>query len=48
VEGYMLTTSESQEDKEKLLKLGFTTEFKTKPLTKEMMEEILEKYFVEK
>ncbi|HSH64911.1 MAG TPA: response regulator [Bacteroidia bacterium] len=44
----MLTTSESQEDKEKLLKLGFTTEFKTKPLTKEMMEEILEKYFVEK
>ena len=41
----MLTTSESPEDKKKALKWGFTADFKTKPLTKEMMDEIMKKYF---
>lgn len=41
----MLTTSENAEDKKKALKWGFTSDFKTKPLTKKMMDEILEKYF---
>lgn len=41
----MLTTSESAEDKRKAHQWGFTSDFKTKPLTKQMMEEILEKYF---
>lgn len=41
----MLTTSESEEDKRKARQWGFSSDFKTKPLTKKMMEEILEKYF---
>ena len=41
----MLTTSESADDKKKALKWGFTADFKTKPLTKEMIEEILKKQF---
>jgi CheY-like chemotaxis protein len=41
----MLTTSESLEDKRKALRWNFASDFRTKPLTKEMMEEILEKYF---
>jgi CheY-like chemotaxis protein len=41
----MLTTSENAEDKKKAMKWGFTSDFKTKPLTKEMMEEIVNKYF---
>jgi len=42
----MLTTSESEEDKKKALKWGFASDFRTKPLTKEMLDEIIEKYFV--
>jgi CheY-like chemotaxis protein len=41
----MLTTSESTEDKKKASKWGFISDFRTKPLTKEMLEEIIEKYF---
>lgn len=41
----MLTTSESEEDKKKAKKWGFTADFKTKPLTREMMEDILKKHF---
>jgi hypothetical protein len=41
----MLTTSESPEDKKKALKWGFTSDFKTKPLTKVMMDEILKQHF---
>lgn len=41
----MLTTSESEEDKKKAMKWGFTSDFRTKPLTKEMMDEIIAKYF---
>jgi CheY-like chemotaxis protein len=41
----MLTTSESEEDKKKAMKWGFTAEFKTKPLTKSMMQEILDTHF---
>lgn len=43
----MLTTSESPEDKKKAEKWGFTSDFKTKPLTKKMMDEIILKYFAE-
>lgn len=41
----MLTTSESEEDKKKAMKWGFTSDFRTKPLTKEMLDEIIKKYF---
>jgi len=41
----MLTTSENPDDKLKAKQWGFNTDFKTKPLTKKMMEEIIEKYF---
>jgi hypothetical protein len=43
----VLTTSESPEDKRKAQKWGVTSDFKTKPLTKPMMEEILKKHFPE-
>ena len=43
----MLTTSESEEDKKRAKKWGITTNFKTKPLTKQMMEDILKMYFSE-
>ena len=42
----MLTTSDSPDDKAKAMKRGFASDFKTKPLTKEMMDEIIEKYFL--
>lgn len=41
----MLTTSQDEQDKRKALKWGFAADFRTKPLTKKMMEEILAKYF---
>jgi len=40
----MLTTSDNPDDKIKSEKWSFTKDFKTKPLTKQMMEEIIEKY----
>lgn len=41
----MLTTSDNPEDKAKAKEWGFTSDFKTKPLTKAMMDEIINKYF---
>ncbi len=40
----MLTTSDDPEDKAKAIELGVPFDFKTKPLTKEMLEYVLEKY----
>lgn len=40
----MLTTSENPDDKAKAEKFGFVTEFKNKPLTRTMLEEIFEFY----
>jgi CheY-like chemotaxis protein len=41
----MLTTSENPDDKEKAKAMNIASEFKTKPLTREMLEEIIDKYF---
>ena len=41
----MLTTSDNPDDVAKSKKWNFVSDYKTKPLTKEMMEEILDKYF---
>ena len=41
----MLTTSDNPDDKMKAKLLNVASEFKTKPLTQEMLEEIMEKYF---
>jgi CheY-like chemotaxis protein len=41
----MLTTSENPSDKEKANKIDEVTEFKVKPLTEEMVNEIVEKHF---
>ena len=41
----MLTTSENPDDKKKAKSLNILSDFKIKPLTKEMLEEIIEKYF---
>jgi len=41
----MLTTSENPDDKMKAKVMNIASDFKTKPLTKEMLEEIIAKYF---
>lgn len=41
----MLTTSENPDEKARALGVNTLAEFKTKPLTIEMLDEILEKYF---
>ncbi|HLO90884.1 MAG TPA: response regulator [Lentimicrobium sp.] len=41
----MLTTSLNPSDREKALQTGIVSEFLNKPLTPEMLEEILKKYF---
>ena len=41
----MLTTSDNPDDKMKAKLLNGVSDFKTKPLTKEMLEEIIDKYF---
>ncbi len=41
----MLTTSDNPEDKAKAKEWGFTSAFKTKPLNKAMMDEIIKNYF---
>jgi CheY-like chemotaxis protein len=41
----MLTTSENPDDKMKAQAMNVATDFKTKPLTPEMLEEIISKYF---
>lgn len=38
-----LTSSENYEDREKALRIA--SDFKTKPLTRQMLEEIIQKYF---
>lgn len=44
----MLTTSENPDDKKRALSHTPKTDFRTKPLTKEMLDEVLEDYFKEK
>ncbi|APH41906.1 Uncharacterized protein A9P81_2235 [Leptospira interrogans serovar Copenhageni/Icterohaemorrhagiae] len=43
----MLTTSDNPDDKNKFSHFGSTSDFKTKPLTNAMLDEILERYFSE-
>ncbi|WP_082280746.1 response regulator [Leptospira kirschneri] len=43
----MLTTSDNPDDKNKFSQFGPTSDFKTKPLTNAMLDEILERYFSE-
>ena len=43
----MLTTSENPDDKTKAKAMNIASDFKTKPLTQEMLEEIVAKYFPE-
>jgi CheY-like chemotaxis protein len=40
----MLTTSDNPDDRAKAIALNVATDFKTKPLTREMLEEIMGKY----
>ena len=42
----MLTTSENPDDALKAKSINTASEFKTKPLTQEMLKEILDKYFL--
>ena len=44
----MLTTSDNPDDKLKAKAKNIASDFKTKPLTQEMLEEIINKYFNEK
>jgi CheY-like chemotaxis protein len=41
----MLTTSENPDDKTKAKAMNVASDFKTKPLTQEMLKEIVGKYF---
>ena len=41
----MLTTSSNPDDRKKAESLKVVSDFQTKPLTKEMLEEIIDKYF---
>ena len=41
----MLTTSQNPDDKKRAESLGVISDFKTKPLTKESLEEIIERFF---
>ncbi|MEO6722127.1 MAG: response regulator [Ferruginibacter sp.] len=41
----MLTTSENPDDRAKAKAFNLLSDFKTKPLTKEMLNEIIEEYF---
>ncbi|EMY76323.1 response regulator receiver domain protein [Leptospira weilii serovar Ranarum str. ICFT] len=43
----MLTTSDNPDDKNKFNQFGSPSDFKTKPLTNVMMDEILARYFAE-
>lgn len=42
----MLTTSENPDDKQKSLLSNNVSEFRTKPLTKEIIQDIVSKYFI--
>lgn len=41
----MLTTSENPDDKARAQTQGILTDYKSKPLTKEMLEEVMETYY---
>ena len=41
----MLTTSENPDDKMKAKAMNIASDFRTKPLTQQMLEEIIDKYF---
>jgi CheY-like chemotaxis protein len=41
----MLTTSDNPDDKLKAIEFKIPADFRTKPLTKEMLEEIINKHF---
>jgi CheY-like chemotaxis protein len=41
----MLTTSENPDDKARAFSYGVASDFRTKPLSKEILEDIIEKYF---
>jgi CheY-like chemotaxis protein len=41
----MLTTSENPDDKARAATQGMLADFKSKPLTKEMLEEVINKYY---
>ena len=41
----MLTTSEDPDDKMKAEAMNIASDFKTKPLTQEMLEDVINKYF---
>jgi len=41
----MLTTSDNPDDKQKSAMMNIASDFRTKPLTGEMLEEIVNKYF---
>jgi CheY-like chemotaxis protein len=43
----MLTTSENPDDRARTMNLKMVSDFKTKPLTKEILEEVVAKYFKE-
>lgn len=43
----MLTTSENPDDKARATTQGMLADFKSKPLTKDMLEEVLEKFYRE-
>ena len=42
----MLTTSDNPDDESRAKNLSFVSDYITKPLTKELMEEITRKYFI--
>lgn len=44
----MLTASENPDDKARAATQGILADFKTKPLTKEMLEEVIEKFYNDK
>jgi CheY-like chemotaxis protein len=41
----MLTTSENEDDRSKAMALNIASDFKSKPLTKEMLEEVISRFF---
>lgn len=44
----MLTTSENPDDRARAATQGILADFKSKPLTKEMLEEVIEKFYADK
>lgn len=44
----MLTTSENPDDRARAATQGISSDFKSKPLTKEMLDEVIEKFYADK